>query len=52
MLSKKLTRSIVNDASQSAAAGIDTKSSNSIFDSASQTLRLRTHADIALMASA
>jgi len=52
MLSKELTRSIVNDASQSAAAGIDTKSSNSIFDSASQTLRLRTHSDIALMASA
>src|SRR5438445_8304543 len=36
-------RSIVNDASQSAADEADTRSSHSIFDSASQTPPLRMH---------
>jgi hypothetical protein len=49
---KQLTRSIVNDASQSAAAGIDTRSSKSIFDSVSQTPPLRMHSAIASVASA
>ena len=39
MFCYRLARSTVNDASQSAAAGIDTRSSHSISDSASQTLR-------------
>jgi hypothetical protein len=47
MLPKKSGRSTVADASQSAAAGIDARASNSIFDSASQTLRLRMHSTIA-----
>jgi hypothetical protein len=34
-------RFTVNDASQSAAGGVDTRSSHSIFDSVSQTLPLR-----------
>src|SRR5260221_7833687 len=44
-------RSTVNDASQSAAAGIDTRSSNSIFDSVSQTPPLRMHSAIASVVS-
>jgi hypothetical protein len=42
----------VNDAFQSAAAEVATKSSHSIFDSASQTPPLRMHSAIALVASA
>jgi hypothetical protein len=45
-------RSTVNDISQFVAAGVDTRSSNSIFDSASQTPRLRMHSAIALVANA
>jgi hypothetical protein len=48
----QMMRSTVNGASQSAAAGVDTSSSNSIFDSASQTLPLRMHSAIALVANA
>ena len=51
MFSKRLMRSIVNDASRSAAAGVDTRSSNSIFDSASQTAPLRMSSAIASVAS-
>ena len=43
---------LVNDASQSAAAGVGTRSSKSIFDSASQTPPLRMRSAIALGASA
>ncbi len=42
----------VNDASQSVAAGVDTRSSKSIFDSAFQTPPLRMHSAIASVASA
>jgi hypothetical protein len=45
-------RSTVNDASRSAAAGVDTRSSKSIFDSASQTPPLRMHSAIASVANA
>jgi hypothetical protein len=44
--------STANDASQSAAARVDTRSSKSIFDSASQTPPLRMHSAIALGANA
>src|SRR5262245_12574116 len=40
-------RFTVNDASQCAAAGVGTRSSNSIFDSASQTPPPRMHSAIA-----
>jgi hypothetical protein len=42
----------VTDASQSAAAGVDTRPSNSLFDSASQTLLLRMHSATASVANA
>jgi hypothetical protein len=48
----EIDASTVNDASQSAAAGIDTRSSNSTFDSVSQTPPLRMHSAIASVASA
>src|SRR6516225_7696743 len=41
LFSKRLKRSIVNDAFRSAAAGVDTRSTHSIFDSASPTPPLR-----------
>ena len=43
---------LVNDASQSAAAEVATRSSHSIFDSASQTPPLRMHSAIASVVSA
>jgi hypothetical protein len=43
MFSYRSMRSTVNDTSQSAGAGVDTRSSHSIFDSASQTPALRMH---------
>jgi len=43
---------LVNDASQSAAAEVATRSSHSMFDSASQTPPLRMHSAIASVASA
>jgi len=52
VFSKRLMLSIANDASRSAAAGVDTKSSHSIFDSASQMPPLRMHSAIASVASA
>src|SRR5262249_4630365 len=52
MFCYRLVRSTVNDASQSAAAGVDTGSSHSMFDSVSQTLTLRMHSAIASVASA
>src|SRR6516225_10681336 len=52
VFSKRLMRSIVNDAFRSAAAGVDTTSSHSIFDSASQTPPLRMHSAIASAANA
>src|SRR5262245_40103500 len=45
-------RSTVNGASQSAAAEADTRSSHSMFDSASQTPPPRMHSAIASVASA
>jgi hypothetical protein len=51
VFSWRLMRSIANDASQSAAAGVDTRSSNSTFDSASQTSPPRMHSAIASVAS-
>jgi hypothetical protein len=51
-VSWQLMRSTVNDASQSVAAEVDTKSNTFIFDSASQTPPLRTHSAIASVASA
>jgi hypothetical protein len=52
MFSYRLMRSTVNDTSQSDGAGVDTRPSNSIFDSASQIPQLRMHSAIALVASA
>ena len=48
----RLMHFTVNDVSQSAAAGVDTRSSKSIFDSASKTPPLRMHFAIASVASA
>jgi hypothetical protein len=47
-----LMRSTKNDASRSAAVGVDTRPSNSIFDSASQIPPPRMHSAIASVASA
>jgi hypothetical protein len=49
---KKLMRSTVNDTSQSAAAGADTRSSHSTFDSAFQMVPLLMHSAIVSVASA
>src|SRR5262249_19062624 len=51
MFCYRLMRSTVNDASQSGAAGVGTRPSNPIFDSASQTPPLRTHFAIASVAT-
>jgi hypothetical protein len=48
----EIIRSTVTDASQSAVAGVGTRQSNPIFDSASQTPPLRMHSAIASAASA
>jgi len=45
--SQRLIHSTVTDASQSAAAGVDTRAGNSIFDSASQTPPLAEYQTIA-----
>ena len=51
MFCYRLMRSTVNDASQFAAAAVDTRSSHSTFDSASQTLSLRMHSATASVVS-
>jgi hypothetical protein len=48
----ELMRSTKNDASRSAAVGVDTRPSNSIFDSASQIRPSRMHSAIVSVASA
>jgi len=52
VFSLRLIHSTVNDASQSAAAGVDTRPSNFIFDSASQRPSPRVHSAIVSVASA
>ena len=52
MFLQKLMRSTVNDTSQSAAAGVDTRSGHSTFDSASQMPPLPMHSAIASVVSA
>jgi hypothetical protein len=52
MFCYRLMRFTVNDASQSAAAGVDTRSGHSIFDSVAKTQPLRMHSAIPSVASA